>query len=125
MLLNIKGKLIEIDLNCVDMINFFNNENLDTKSCCEGHVIGENFNIMFENYISDDDIINFIERYSNKFGHSPFYGKFMKWARKCNGIVIYNWMYIADVKTLAKLDYKIMIKNINNEKGERHNESNK
>ena len=33
----------------------------------------------------------------------------MKWARKCNGIVIYNWMYIADVKTLAKLDYKIMI----------------
>jgi hypothetical protein len=53
---------------------------------------------MFDESVSDVDMMNFISKYSNAWDHSPFIGKFVKWVRKCSGDIISNWMYELDSK---------------------------
>lgn len=103
-ILNIRGKEVQIDRACVPLVKYFNEIGLDTKHCCEGHKIGENFYIMFEDYIEDEKVIQFLDKYSNKYDHSPFCGKFLKWYRKLNGEIVNNWTYIAENKSYANMD---------------------
>lgn len=105
-ILTIRNKQVEIDVNCIPLIQLFNEIGLDTKICCEGHLPNENFNIMFEDYITDEKITSFLEKHSNIYDHSPFCGKFMKWCRKMSGNIVCNWMYIAEKKLYAYRDYK-------------------
>ena len=100
-ILNIKNKDVEIDDNCVQLVKYFNSIGLDTKFCCEGHNTWEDYNIMFEDYITDDIIFSFIEKYSNCYDHTPFCGKFVKWARKMSGDIVTNWMYISEKKRMG------------------------
>ncbi|QDY27049.1 hypothetical protein [Clostridium botulinum] len=111
MKLNIKNKLIEIDDKCVPLVKYFNEIGLDTKYCCQGHNDYENFNIMFEEYITDEQMINFISEYSTKHKHSPFLGKFVKWYRKMSGEIVCNWMYIVNTYEEANVTYNRLISN--------------
>ncbi|APR02576.1 TPA: hypothetical protein ACXDAY_002155 [Clostridium botulinum] len=111
--INIRGQKAEIDDNCISLIKFFNSIGLDTKFCCEGHKVNEPFYIMFEDYIDDEQIVSFIENYSNKYDHTPFCGKFVKWVRKMKGEIKFNWEYIAQDKVFAQKDYNTMISKYN------------
>lgn len=109
MLINIRDELVEVDDNCVPLVQYFNNIGLDTKYSCEGHKLGENFEVMFEDYIKDEQIVNFIKQYSNKCNHTPFCGQFVKWVRKMSGQITFNWIYVARDKLWAARDYETMI----------------
>lgn len=104
-LLNIKGKVVKIDNKCVPLVKYFNSIGLDTKYCCEGHNPNEPFTIMFEDYVTDEKIFSFIKQFSNKYDHTPFVGKFVKWARKMGGEIALNWVYIANTQECAEIDY--------------------
>jgi hypothetical protein len=112
-ILNIRGKEVEIDDKCVPLIEYFNSVGLDTKFCCEGHKVGQNFYIMFEDYITDEQMMGFLEKYSNRYDHSPFCGLFVKWYRKMDGEIKSNWMYIAEEYKYAILDKLILDKGVN------------
>lgn len=109
MKLNIKSKLVEIDDSCVPLVKHFNKIGLDTKYCCEGHNKYENFEIMFEDYVTDEQMFNFLNQYANKYNHTPFLGKFVKWARRMSGKIISNWIYAVDIVEQADIDYKRII----------------
>lgn len=106
--LNIRGQEVDIDEKCVDLVNYFNSIGLDTRFCCEGHNEVDTFHIMFEDYISDEKIINFINRYSSKYDHTPFCGRFQKWCRKMSGNIVFNWEYTAKKQEHAIFDYEQM-----------------
>ena len=77
-LMIIRGNKVLIDKDCVDLVKYFNNIGLDTKYSCSGH--GEDtFEIVFEDYITDEQMEGFISKYRNKYNHSLFLGKFSKW----------------------------------------------
>lgn len=108
----IRGKEVDIDIRCVNMVKFFNDVvGLDTKFSCEGHegTFNTSFEIMFEDYVTDEQIGIFICKYFNEHNHSPFRGRFIKWARLVEGRLKTNWIYRADNKVLANVDYKIFI----------------
>ena len=89
----------EIDEKCIPMVKFFNDIGLHTKFSCQGHnnTKMNDYYIMFDESITDDDINVFLTKCSNNMDHTPFIGKFIKWARKMNdGIIHSNWMYITD-----------------------------
>ena len=115
---NIRGKEIEIDDECVNLVEYFNSIGLDTKFCCSGHG-KDTFEIMFEDYITDKQIEDFllkntIEFKSNDFiyVHSYFTGRFEKWCRVMTGNIKYNWTYSAKDIESAKRDYLRMKDNI-------------
>lgn len=100
----IKGKEVLIDKECVDLVAFFNSIGLTTKHSCQGGAYN-NFIIIFNDNVSDEDIKNFQQRYLNEFGHSAGLGKFQKWGRYMSNIFVYNWIYTADKLEYAKRDY--------------------
>jgi len=109
----------EIDELCRPMVQFFNGQGLTTKFSCQGHdnSFRNQFDIIFDENVTDDDICNFISKYSNDFDHTPFVGKFTKWIRKVNNIITCNWCYTVaygDYKTnqnCAIQDFKTMVNN--------------
>lgn len=80
-----------IDEKCIPLVKFFNSIGLETQFSCSGHEENDNgvFHIMFSEKVTDKDIENLIIKYSNKYNHSPFLGKFMKWVRKLSGEIKY------------------------------------
>ena len=99
------GKEFEIDDECFDLVKYFNEIGLKTISCCSGHN-KQNFRIIFDNSISDDDISKFLNDKVNKYNHSIFLGKFVKWARVYSGKIVLSWMYEAEKIGFAKVDFK-------------------
>lgn len=107
-LMIIRGNKVLIDKDCVDLVEYFNDIGLDTKYSCSGH--GEDtFEIVFEDYIADEQIEAFISKYRNKYNHSLFLGKFSKWCRVMNGELKYNWIYTAKDVRDAKITYMRII----------------
>lgn len=107
-LMIIRGNKVLIDKDCVDLVKYFNNIGLDTKYSCSGH--GEDtFEIVFEDYIADEQMESFISKYKNKYNHSLFLGKFSKWCRIMSGKVVYNWIYIVKDVRSAKITYMRII----------------
>ena len=108
----------EIDVECRSMVKLFNTIGLTTKFSCQGHnnILQNSFQIIFADFINDDDIINFISKFTNIYTHSPFQGKFLKWMRKINGEILSNWTYeisYGNYKTnikLSKIDYDLFVK---------------
>ena len=92
----IRGKEVNIDRGCVPMVNFFNSIGFNTKFCCQGHE-GESleFNIMFEEILSQEDIVDFIKHFRNQHNHTSLWGKFKLWCREINGNPSFNWIYEA------------------------------
>lgn len=86
----------EIDEKCIPMVKFFNSIGLTTKFSCQGHDnIKENeFQIMFEDTVTDDDIYEFLLECSAGRDHTPLVGSFYKWARKMGDSIHVNWMYV-------------------------------
>ena len=111
----IRGKEVEIDNDCVSLIIYFNNNGLDTKYCCDGKNNNGTFYIMFEDYIEDSQMEEFLSKYRSKYDHSPFLGKFVKWCRVVNGKIKYNWMYLA-MPEHAKYDYELLMEEVFNDK---------
>lgn len=84
----------EIDVLCRPIVKYFNAIGLDTKFSCQGHEgLNRSFQIMFQDYVTDEQIQSFLEQYSSKFSHSPFVGHFQKWMRKMSGKIATNWIY--------------------------------
>lgn len=101
----LNGKEILIDEECVDLVLYFNDIGLKTFMCCSGH--GEqNFRIIFDNLVTDEDIAIFLKDKVNKYNHSMFLGKFVKWARVRSGEIVQNWMYAAETVSFAEVDYR-------------------
>lgn len=67
------------------------------------------FEIMFEDYVTDEQIIDFLNQYANKYNHSPFIGKFVKWYRRMSGNITSNWIYAVNTVEQADIDYKRLI----------------
>jgi hypothetical protein len=108
-LIKIRGMYVKIDKGCVSLVKLFNNKGLNTQFCCEGHKPEDKFYVIFENYVEDTIIINFIELHSKKYNFTPFLGGFYKWYRKVDKDIISNWIYMADTKEDADEDYQKMI----------------
>ena len=105
---NIREQEIEIDDECVDLVEHFNSIGLDTKFCCSGHG-KDTFEIMLEDYITDKQIEDFLLAntidYGNGYVHSWFSGKLQKWCRVVSGEIKYNWIYSAYDIDEARRDY--------------------
>ena len=94
-ILNIRGKDCKIDIGCVPMIELLNSIGLDTKYCCQGD-IEKNYPyyIMFEDYVTDEQIADLVGKCIGEEGEELIYGKFYKWCRNVGGKgVKLNWMY--------------------------------
>lgn len=65
-ILNIDGKSVEIDSECVNMVKFFNEIDLKTSMCCQGHrnVDGgrNSFFITFDKTVSDEQMLAFLKK---------------------------------------------------------------
>lgn len=101
----INDEEVLIDKECIDLVLYFNNAGLKTCMCCSGHGI-QNFRIIFDDTIMDNDICNFLKEKVNKFNHSIFLGKFSKWTRIISGEIKQTWMYEAEKISFAQIDYK-------------------
>ena len=117
-IINIREKDVEIDDDCINLVQFFNSIGLDTKFCCSGHGKG-NFEIMFEDYITDKQIEDFLLKNTAEFKskdfiyvHSYFSGRFEKWCRVMTGNIKYNWIYSTTDIESAKRDYLRMKNNM-------------
>lgn len=106
----IEGKEIKIDIECINLVKLFNQVGLKTKHSCQGDAQND-FSIIFDDSITDNDMITFISKFKNKYGHSPFIGKFSKWVRLMNNKLSYNWMYTAKDYNAAHITY-VRIKSI-------------
>lgn len=113
-LIKINNKEVEIEDDCIDLVLYFNEVGLKTYMCCDGHD-RQNFRIIFDDSVSDNDIFDFLKDKTNKYNHSMFLGKFVKWARIISGETKLSWMYIAERKTFAKIDYQKLAKDDKNE----------
>ena len=82
-----------IDEECTDMVRFFNDYGLKTQFSCQGHEdeIDNTYFIIFDDCVSDEDIENFILPFEGI--DSRLRGSFVKWVRKLDGKVKYNWQY--------------------------------
>lgn len=100
----IGDKEVEIDIKCVDLVKLFNQEGLMTKHSCQGDAQND-FSIIFDDSVTDNDMITFISKFKNIYGHSPFIGKFSKWCRLINNKLTYNWMYTAKDYNAAHITY--------------------
>ena len=109
---DINGTICDIDVECVKMVQLFNNIGLTTKFSCKGDGFGD-YEIMFADDITDEDIIKFLSKLSNKYDHSPFCGRFMKWGRKMSGNIKFNWVYRNIDYKHADIDYNTIIKLLN------------
>lgn len=98
------GKSVSIDDDCVNMVAYFNAIGLKTKHSCCGHGV-DPFSIIFENSVTDEQMENFISKFEEENGHSPFKGKFSKWLRKINERLVYTWVYECQTIREAKRDY--------------------
>ena len=105
----INNTICMIDIRCIKLVQLFNNIGLTTKYSCQGNGIGD-YEIMFEDNISDKDITNFLIKFSKKYDHTPFCGYFMKWGRKVSGNIQFNWMYINSNSDFADIDYELISK---------------
>lgn len=93
----------DIDEKCIPMVKFFNSVGLTTKYSCQGHdSTNARFYIMFEESVCDENIIDFLTKFGNKYDHTPFVGMFQKWTRKISGVIQGNWSY-----SVCFGDYKI------------------
>lgn len=107
----IDNKEVEIDLECIDFVKLFNQEGLKTKFSCQGDRYND-FYIIFDDEVTDIDMENFISKFKNRYGHSPFIGKFSKWCRLMNNTITYNWMFrTKDYKT-ASITYARIIEQL-------------
>lgn len=86
----------EIDELCIPLVKFFNSVGLITEFSCQGHDnrLHNSFQIIFHKSVTDEIITEFIKKYSGNYEHSPFCGRFVKWARKLSGEVVCTWEYV-------------------------------
>ena len=100
-----------MDTECIPMCDVLNSCGLTTAHSCCGH--GKSaFYIIFSDKVTTLQMEEFIMRFSNQFTHSPFYGKFVMWMRKCSGKIIRNWMYEAPSMKFAQKDMDTIIKEL-------------
>ena len=113
----INGELVDIDINCIPMVKFFNSVGLTTKFSCEGDSLNH-YNIMFADSVTDKDIEDFLLKsdYLNVHNHTSFKGRFYKWCRVVSGEIKHNWMYKVRYFQWADKDLEIMHKYKENDK---------
>ena len=104
--IELNGRAVTIDDECVDFVLFFNRIGLKTKFSCCGHGLSE-FSIMFTKDVTDKQIEDFILKYRSDSEFTPFIGTFSKWLRKLNGKLQYNWVYACPTIEFAKADYVV------------------
>ena len=106
MLIELNNKMVEIDDECVDLVLFFNKIGLKTKFSCQGHEPYEPFEIIFDDSVTDDQIIKFLSVNLNSYQHSNAIGKFAKWHRYMSGQLAINWIFTCRTIEWAKISYK-------------------
>lgn len=87
----------EIDKKCIPLVKLFNDVGLTTQFSCQGHdnKLNNTFQIIFEDFITDDDIFNFLNMFDN-LDHTPLLGNFYKWMRRRDDEIVSNWIYQID-----------------------------
>nr|DAH73369.1 MAG TPA: hypothetical protein [Caudoviricetes sp.] len=116
-ILNIRGKDCEIDIGCIPMIELLNSIGLDTKYCCQGD-IEKNYPyyIMFEDYVTDEQIANLVGKCIGEEGDAFICGKFNKWCRNVGkkGVKL-NWIYEIETLGGAYHDYVVFKEVLNHD----------
>ena len=116
-ILNIRGKDCEIDIGCIPMIELLNSIGLDTKYCCQGD-IEKNYPyyIMFEDYVTDEQIANLVGKCIGEEGDAFICGKFNKWCRNVGkkGVKL-NWIYEIETLGGAYHDYVVVKEVLNHD----------
>jgi hypothetical protein len=81
----------KLDEEMIDIIDVFNFDlGIKTKYCCYGHESNELTYIMFDDYVSDEQIYNLAEKVFLEYG---YIFSFKKWLRGVNGKILENWMF--------------------------------
>ena len=104
----------DIDNECIDLVKWFNENGLPTIYSCQGHEENKlnTYHIIFDSSVLDEDIQKLLQKYSNKYDHSPFLGKFNKWMRKSSNEIINNWIYQVGTKE-DKINYNFAKHDLN------------
>jgi hypothetical protein len=99
----IDGELVDIDINCIPMVKFFNDVGLTTKFSCEGDSLNT-FKIIFADKVTDKQIEDFLlqSQNINQYGHTFFLGTISKWTRVISGEIKSNWVYEVHNVDLAR-----------------------
>lgn len=101
-----------MDTECIAMCDIFNSCGLTTEHSCCGHDKGA-FYIIFSNKVTTAQVDEFLMLFANKYGLTPFLGKFLMWARKINKYeVAHTWMYEAPSMQFAASDAHIIVKEL-------------
>lgn len=101
-----------IDIDCREMVKFFNGIGLETQYSCSGHG-KEYYMINFKYDLEDKLMIDFIKQFKNKYNHSSILGKFVKWNRIISGELVENWLYISENIERANYDLALMQRKYN------------
>lgn len=91
--IDINGALVKIDLGCIELVTLFNKFGLKTKYSCQGDYLKNNFIIVFDKSVTDEQMELFLSKFKNNCGHSPILGKFSKWCRLIDNTITYNWIF--------------------------------
>ena len=112
----INDEAIELDYNCIDLVNFYNSVGLKTKFCCEGHknsnVSGVcKFYIMFDVCVKDKHIKEFLFKYKDLHNKASFCSiNYYKWFRLHKNKLLSNWVFHVHYDYKHKVD---VLKKIN------------
>lgn len=85
-------KVEELDKNIKKLVYLFNKIGLRTKFSCEGHEEHEYPCIIFDSYVTEDDIYKVASKILSANG---YLGEFHLWVRKGESDNVYaNWMFL-------------------------------
>lgn len=99
----------EMDERVIPMVEYFNSENLKTMMSCQGHndTNVSMFWIEFDWSVSQDDIVEFMKKHTDKYGNFFSCGRFAKRVIWVYGFVRETWCYFAATPEAADTDLQL------------------
>ncbi len=114
-----------IDEKCIPSVKLFNSVGLKTLFSCQGHKPSDDFCIIFDDSVTDEDVREFLIKVDNVTGH--IMGGFYRWERCHEGVILSNWQYKFNLGRVAKYyfvvedsDFEIFCRAVNKSYGIKH-----
>ena len=111
--MNIDGKKVLIDVDCVNMVKMFNRMNITTQYCCSGHNRNDkDFYIAFSPTVSDCQILDLICMFDDAIEfYNNLNGRFIKYIGESRiGKLDSCWCYRVANMEMANEDYEKFMK---------------
>lgn len=91
----------ELDKNIVDLVKYFNENNLPTRMSCDGHNGRQSYGYMWVDFakeIGEEEILQFQSQHLNPYGHFSYSGCFFERVTLINTEVERRWRFIVHDK---------------------------